>query len=141
MAKAKSKAQPQDEDLESRRRIRESLDENLLVEAAAGTGKTTCIVERMVNLIASGQCCVENMVAVTFTRKAASELRERFQIRVQQRLRRRSIPIPVLPTKGLGCWSLASVVAICSSVPFIVFAAICFDSDPSNLISTQTFAS
>ncbi len=58
---------------------------NLLVEAAAGTGKTTCIVERMVNLIASGQCCVENMVAVTFTRKAASELRERFQIRVQQR--------------------------------------------------------
>ncbi len=85
MAKAKSKVHPQDEDLQARRRIRECLDENLLVEAAAGTGKTTCIVERMVNLIAAGQCGVENMVAVTFTRKAASELRERFQMRVQQR--------------------------------------------------------
>jgi len=63
----------------ARRRIREDLDTNLLVEAGAGSGKTTCLVERMVNLIRRGEP-VERIAAVTFTRKAANELRERFQL-------------------------------------------------------------
>ena len=52
----------------------------MLVEAAAGTGKTTSLVARMINLIRQGKCPVENLAAVTFTRKAASELRSRFQV-------------------------------------------------------------
>ncbi len=63
----------------SRELILDQLDCNIIVEAAAGTGKTTGIVGRMVNLIATGTCRIENLVAVTFTRKAAAELRERFQ--------------------------------------------------------------
>lgn len=50
-----------------------------MVEAAAGTGKTTSMVARMLNLVAEGECQAEQMAAVTFTRKAAAELRERFQ--------------------------------------------------------------
>ena len=72
-------------DKESRRRIREELDRNFMVEAAAGTGKTTSIVDRMVNLVASGSCEIERLVAVTFTRKAAAELRERFQAELRRR--------------------------------------------------------
>ena len=66
-------------DSESRIRIATELDSNLLVEAAAGTGKTTSIVNRMVNLIASGTCEIDTLAAATFTRKASAELRERFQ--------------------------------------------------------------
>src|SRR5512145_2658851 len=50
----------------------------MLVEAAAGTGKTTSLVGRMVELIAAGRCPIGRLTAVTFTRKAAAELRARF---------------------------------------------------------------
>ena len=74
-------------DEEARRRIREELDRNFIAEAAAGTGKTTCIVDRMVNLVSTGTCQVEHLVAVTFTRKAAAELRERFHVPVLSKAR------------------------------------------------------
>lgn len=73
------------DDEPTRRRIREELDRNFMVEAAAGTGKTTCIIDRMVNLVAFGACDIDHLVAVTFTRKAAAELLERFQARLRER--------------------------------------------------------
>src|SRR5262250_776347 len=63
----------------ARQRIRESLDESLIVEAAAGTGKTTELVQRIVNVIRTGRTTVDRIVAVTFTRKAAGELRLRLR--------------------------------------------------------------
>ena len=66
-------------DDQSRQLILADLDSNMMVEAAAGTGKTTSIVGRMVNLIATGKCEITTIAATTFTRKAAGELRERFQ--------------------------------------------------------------
>ncbi len=63
----------------ARRLIREELDSCLLVEAAAGTGKTKSMVDRMVALVAKGAAEPAKMAAVTFTRKAAAELRSRFQ--------------------------------------------------------------
>src|SRR6187200_1080552 len=73
-------------DQESRRIIRGSLDTNLLVEAGAGSGKTQMLAERMAAGVASGVYQVEHMAAVTFTRKAASELRGRFHIALEQLL-------------------------------------------------------
>ena len=66
-------------DSENRNLIATDLESNMMVEAAAGTGKTTSIVGRMVNLISSGKCGIETLAAATFTRKASTELRERFQ--------------------------------------------------------------
>ena len=68
---------PSDE--EARQRIRTSLDESLLVEAAAGTGKTTVLVDRLVAVLARGDTRVDRVVAVTFTRKAAGELKLRLR--------------------------------------------------------------
>lgn len=62
-----------------RERIRTELDANLLVEAGAGSGKTTMLVDRMLRLITTGSARVEEIAAVTFTRKAAGELRQRLQ--------------------------------------------------------------
>jgi ATP-dependent helicase/nuclease subunit A len=70
-------------DQAERERILRELDSNLLVEAAAGTGKTTSMVGRMVELIAGGRCAVGTMAAITFTRKAAAELRSRFQVAME----------------------------------------------------------
>src|SRR6476659_5910286 len=73
-------------DLESRRRIREDLLENILVEAGAGSGKTQMLAARMAAGVAAGVYQVEQMAAVTFTRKAASELRGRFHLALEGQL-------------------------------------------------------
>jgi ATP-dependent helicase/nuclease subunit A len=74
-------------DAEARQRILEDLDTNLLVEASAGSGKTTSLVGRMIALLATGRATMDGLVAITFTRKAAAELRGRFQAQVEERAR------------------------------------------------------
>ncbi|NMA73525.1 MAG: UvrD-helicase domain-containing protein [Bacteroidales bacterium] len=71
-------------DKDIREDIKNILDVNMLVEAGAGSGKTTSMINRMVSLIVSGRCKVENIAAITFTRKAAQELKERFQNHLEQ---------------------------------------------------------
>ena len=66
-------------DAAARARIARDLESNLLVEAGAGSGKTTELVGRMVALVRTGSASVHEIAAVTFTRKAAGELRQRFQ--------------------------------------------------------------
>ena len=71
-------------DESARIRIRESVDETLFVEAGAGTGKTTSLVDRIKTLIASGITTVDRIAAITFTESAASELRDRIRERLEQ---------------------------------------------------------
>ena len=66
-------------DAADRRRIREDLDRSCVVEAAAGTGKTTELVRRIVNVLRSGLAGIDNLAAVTFTEKAAGELKLRLR--------------------------------------------------------------
>ena len=68
----------------ARERITTELDKSFFVEAGAGSGKTHSMVERMVALIKSGHAKIENISAVTFTRKAAAQLREGFQITLER---------------------------------------------------------
>src|SRR5574340_174368 len=70
-----------------RTRILHDLKTTMLVEAAAGTGKTTSMVGRMISLLAEGVCTADTMAAVTFTRKAAAELRSRFQADLEKAFR------------------------------------------------------
>ena len=62
-----------------RDRIRESLDETLFVEAGAGTGKTTSLVDRVMKLVSSGATTLDRIAAITFTNAAAAELRDRIR--------------------------------------------------------------
>jgi ATP-dependent helicase/nuclease subunit A len=69
-----------------RDRLVSDFDTNFLVEAGAGSGKTYSLATRMAAGIAAGRFTVEHLAVVTFTRKAAAELRGRFQLAVEERL-------------------------------------------------------
>ncbi len=84
-------------DAEARHRILTDFGTTLVVEAAAGTGKTTALVGRIVALIREGLGTLDRIVAVTFTEKAAGEmkLRLRTEDRAQPpRLRSRAAGAP-----------------------------------------------
>src|SRR5688572_28346634 len=71
-------------DEDARLMIRDAVDETLVVEAAAGTGKTTELVHRILRVIATGRADVRGIVAVTFTEKAAGELKLRLRQRLEE---------------------------------------------------------
>jgi ATP-dependent exoDNAse (exonuclease V) beta subunit len=70
-------------DADARRAIDQDLDDTLVVEAAAGTGKTTELVNRILRVLASGRAAMIEIVAVTFTEKAAGELKLRLRERLE----------------------------------------------------------
>lgn len=72
-------------DQQARKRIVEELDTTFLVEAGAGSGKTTSLVGRLLALIESGTAKMEHIAAITFTNKAADEMKERFRIALERK--------------------------------------------------------
>jgi ATP-dependent helicase/nuclease subunit A len=68
----------------ARQRIRSQLDETLVVEAAAGTGKTTELVHRVMALLRQGRTTLARLVAVTFTEKAAGEMKLRLRSEIER---------------------------------------------------------
>ena len=74
-------------DLPERDRVRNRLAASFVVEAGAGTGKTSLLVDRLLGLIApppegdspGAQFEIGRLVGITFTEKAAAELRDRLR--------------------------------------------------------------
>ena len=50
---------------------------NILVAAAAGSGKTAVLVERIINKVINEKVDIDKLLVVTFTNAAAAEMRER----------------------------------------------------------------
>ena len=69
---------------------REAIDargKNLLVSAAAGSGKTAVLVERIISLMIEERVEVGELLIVTFTNAAAGEMKERIQKKLQEKRR------------------------------------------------------
>ncbi len=60
---------------------------NLLVAGAAGSGKTAVLVERVTRLILEGEASIDEMLVVTFTKAAASGMKEKIVKSVRKRIR------------------------------------------------------
>src|SRR5438309_11851493 len=71
-------------DQDARDTIRAALDKTLVVEAAAGTGKTTELVQRIIAVVAAGKTTIDRIVGVTFTEKAAGELKLRLRSELEK---------------------------------------------------------
>ncbi|WP_313641763.1 UvrD-helicase domain-containing protein, partial [Paenibacillus sp.] len=89
------------DDHTARERIVEGLDRTMLVEAGAGSGKTTSLVGRMIALIDSGSAVAEQIAAITFTRKAADELKSRFRLELERQIRNAVEPCRALLQRAL----------------------------------------
>jgi ATP-dependent helicase/nuclease subunit A len=61
------------------------LERTLFVEAGAGTGKTTQLVERITNLVLERDVRLRGIAAITFTEAAASELADRIRVAFERR--------------------------------------------------------
>jgi DNA helicase-2/ATP-dependent DNA helicase PcrA len=59
------------------RRAAEQVEGSVCILAGAGSGKTTTITRRLANQVAAGAFAPDSLLAVTFTRKAAGEMRTR----------------------------------------------------------------
>jgi ATP-dependent helicase/nuclease subunit A len=73
-----------------RDRIRTDLTTTLIIEAAAGTGKTTALVSRIIAVLTAGLTTLDRIVAVTFTEKAAGELKLRLRSAIERERNNRS---------------------------------------------------
>ena len=71
-------------DQAARDSVRDVHDVSLFVEAGAGTGKTTALVDRVVSLVASGHVDLRHLAAITFTEAAAAELRDRVRAALER---------------------------------------------------------
>ncbi len=69
---------------EDRTRVQTQLGRNQVVEAGAGTGKTTLLIDRLCLCVLAQGTQVEKLVALTFTEKAAAEIKTRFIFKLQQ---------------------------------------------------------
>ena len=102
------------DDRAARERIHSSLGESLLVEASAGTGKTTELVARIVRVLATGTGRIENIAAVTFTHKAAGELK----LRLREELDKERLAKPALEEalQRLEEASIGTIHSFCAQI-------------------------
>ena len=84
-------------------------DRSLTVRAGAGTGKTTVLVERFVRAVVEDEVAVESILAITFTDKAAAEMRARVRARFLELERRADA------RAAEGAW-ISTIHGFCSRV-------------------------
>ena len=67
-------------------KVIDSRNRNLLVSAAAGSGKTAVLVERILQMIIQNEIQIDQLLVVTFTNAAASEMRERIGLALEKKI-------------------------------------------------------
>ena len=79
------------QDLNERISAIENTDRNIIVEAGAGTGKTTLLVQKMLFLLLLKKVKLSRIVALTFTTKAAASLKQKMEEYIQKKKEIRSV--------------------------------------------------
>ncbi len=74
--------------LSTARRLTMNLSRNIVIEASAGTGKTHTLVQAILEALFQKNLPMETLVALTFTKKAAGEMKERIAAELHNTLER-----------------------------------------------------
>ncbi len=61
-----------------------NLERNIVIEASAGTGKTYTLVQTILQALFQKNLPMDALVALTFTKKAAGEMKERIAVELQK---------------------------------------------------------
>ncbi|WP_054652355.1 UvrD-helicase domain-containing protein [Limosilactobacillus equigenerosi] len=64
---------------EEQRPAIEDREQDILVSASAGSGKTAVLVQRVLGLLAKDHLNIDQLLMVTFTKEAAKNMRERLR--------------------------------------------------------------
>jgi len=99
-----------------RNAIKNENSRSVVVEASAGTGKTTLITERVSALATSG-IPLEKLAVVTFTEAAASELRSRIREKLPGELRRHMDQAWITTIHGFASRILREYFHLCAGAP------------------------
>ena len=70
-------------DNEARIEVEKNFTDTLYLEAGAGTGKTTRLVNRIIAIILNGKANLQEIAVITFTGAAAAELLDRIRERLE----------------------------------------------------------
>ena len=95
----------------------DSRDKNLLVAAAAGSGKTAVLVERIIQMVLDDNLDVDKMLIVTFTNAAAQEMRSRIHKKIFERMS--------IETDSEKLWRLERQSILLSGASIMTFHAFC----------------
>ncbi len=79
-------------DAPERRRAVRDFSRSLCVEAGAGTGKTKLLIDRFLEIVRTGRARCTQVVAITFTEKAAGEMKVRLRDEIEALLGDGTIP-------------------------------------------------
>lgn len=93
---------------------------NVLVAAGAGTGKTSTVTARCLDLIVREQCSIEHILLVTFTEAAAAEMRERIRTALRDQVAAAAADTP-------GAHWLAEQLALLDTAPISTLHSFCLD--------------
>src|SRR3712207_2490335 len=105
---------------------------NLLVAAAAGSGKTAVLIERIIRLILDEKhpIDIDRLLVVTFTKAAAGEMRERVGLAIEKELEKNPNNTRLQRQRMLlNKADITTIDSFCNSVMRTNFHAI--DIDPS----------
>ena len=61
-------------------------EHNILVSASAGSGKTTVLIARLMDLVMKDHVSIDSILAMTFTEAAANEMKKRLATELQKAL-------------------------------------------------------
>ena len=95
----------------------ECIEGPMLIVAGAGSGKTRVLTSRIAYLIEKG-IPPERILSLTFTKKAAGEMKERIALMVGERQARKIWMAPSTPSLSVSCGSTLALSASRPPLPF-----------------------
>ncbi len=102
---------------------------NTLVSAAAGSGKTTVLAERIISLIINDKINIDELLVVTFTKDAAEEMKERIIKRLNKELEKKEDNFIIEQLIRVNKAQISTIDAFCSKILRTHFKLV--DVDPN----------